>query len=84
MNFRTSVKVTEIGDNYVNYTTAEDNEQAVNDVDYVYYATGVKPNDSLFNQIKDLGINVKKVGDALNPQTVMEAVAKGYKLANNV
>ncbi|MHA1457504.1 MAG: oxidoreductase, partial [Promethearchaeota archaeon] len=72
----TSVNVTEIGDNYVNYVNAEGNEQAVNDVDYVYYATGVKPSDSLYDQIKELGISVKKVGDALNPQTVLEAVAK--------
>ena len=84
VKFMTSVDVTEIGENYVNYTNAEGNEQAVNNVDYIYYATGVKPNDSLFNQIKELGIDVSKVGDALNPQTVMEAVAKGYKLANNI
>jgi hypothetical protein len=25
---------------------------------------------------------VKKLGDALKPQTVLEAVAKGYKLGN--
>jgi len=44
---------------------------------------GVKKNDSLYNQIKELGIDISKVGDGLNPQTVMKAVAKGYKLANN-
>jgi hypothetical protein len=29
-----------------------------------------------------MGFEVMKVGDVLNPQTVMEAVAKGYKLGN--
>ena len=68
----------------MNYSDAQGSDQVINDVDYVYHATGVVPDDVLYDQIKELGFAVKKVGDVLNPQTVMEAVAKGYKLGNAV
>jgi 2,4-dienoyl-CoA reductase (NADPH2) len=85
VKFLTSVKVTEIGENYVNYSDASGNENAINDVDYVYYATGVESNDSLYKEIKDLGtIEVEKIGDARKPETVMEAVARGYKMGNRI
>jgi len=85
VKFLTSVKVTEIGENYVNYSDASGNENAINDVDYVYYATGVVPNDSLFKDIKALGnIQVEKIGDARKPQTVLDAVAIAYKLGNSI
>ena len=81
----TNVKVTEIGEDYVNYSDAEGNEHVIDDVDYVYYATGVVPNDSLFKDIKDLGnIQVEKIGDARKPQTVLDAVARAYKLGNSI
>ncbi|MHA1233575.1 MAG: oxidoreductase [Promethearchaeota archaeon] len=80
----TSVKVTEIGKDYVSYTDATDTEQQINNVDYVYYATGVKPNNSLFKEIKALKIPVEKLGDAKKPQTVMEAINRGYSLGNRI
>jgi hypothetical protein len=81
----TSVKVKEIGDNYVSYVDATDKEQVVNDVDAVYYATGVTSNDSLAKEIKRLGnLEVYKVGDASKPQTVLEATEKAYKTANRI
>ena len=80
----TGVNVNEIGDNFISYTDAEDKDQTINDVDAVYYATGVVPNDSLFKQIRALKIPVDKIGDARKPQTVLEAVERAYKLANNV
>ncbi|MBY9021258.1 MAG: FAD-dependent oxidoreductase [Candidatus Lokiarchaeota archaeon] len=80
----TSVKVTEIGENYVSYTDATDTEQQINDVDYVYHATGVKSNDSLFKELKSTKIPVEKLGDAKKPQTVMEAISRGYNLGNRI
>ena len=80
----TSVKVSEIGEDYVSYIDANDTEQQINDVDYVYYATGVKPNNSLFKEIKSLKIPVEKLGDAKKPQTVLEAISRGYTLANRI
>ncbi|MHA1762431.1 MAG: oxidoreductase [Promethearchaeota archaeon] len=81
----TNVKVTEIGNNFVNYIDAQGTEQQINDVDCVYYATGVKPKEELLKKIKSLGkYSIKKVGDARNPQTVMEAVDTGYKVGNSI
>jgi len=80
----TSVKVTEIGKDYVSYIDATDTEQQINNVDYVYYATGVRPNDSLFKEIKSLKIPVEKLGDAKKPQSVMEAISRGYNLGNRI
>jgi 2,4-dienoyl-CoA reductase (NADPH2) len=85
IRFLTSVKVTEIGENSVNYSDAEGKENAINDVDYIFYATGVEPNDKLYQEIKELGtIKVEKIGDARKPETVMEAVARGYKMGNSI
>jgi 2,4-dienoyl-CoA reductase (NADPH2) len=85
VKFLTSVKVTEIGENYVSYSDAEGKENAINDIDYIYYATGVEPNDKLYQEIKELGtIKVEKIGDARKPETVMEAVARGYKMGNSI
>ncbi len=85
VNFLTNVNVTEIGDNYVNYIDASGNENAVNDVDYVYYATGVRSNDTLFKELKELEkYELENVGDARKPETVLEAVAIAYKKANRI
>ncbi len=85
VEFLTSTTVTDIGENYVNYRNAEGNEDVISDVDYVYYATGVVPNDSLFNDIKALGnIPVERIGDARTPESVLEAVAQGFNVANSI
>ncbi|TFF85820.1 MAG: NADH:flavin oxidoreductase, partial [Promethearchaeota archaeon] len=81
----TSVDITEIGDDYINYIDAGERDQIINDIDYVYYATGVVPNDKLADQIKKLNtIDMQKIGDARKPETVMEAVSRGYKVGNKV
>ncbi len=81
----TNANITEIGENYISYKDAKDVDQMINNIDNVYYALGVVPNDSLFNAIKQLGtIDVKKIGDARKPATVMEAIHRAYKVANNI
>ncbi|MHA1149972.1 MAG: oxidoreductase [Promethearchaeota archaeon] len=84
VNMLTGVKVTEIGDDYVSFKDAKDNDQVLDDVDAVYYATGVRSNDSLFKEIKALKIPVQKIGDVRKPQTVMQATERAYKMANKI
>ena len=85
VNLIKNVEVTEIGDDFVNYLDANGRDQTINAVDYVYYATGVIPDDDLSNQIKEhMDCNIEKIGDARKPETVMEAVSRGYKIGNNV
>jgi 2,4-dienoyl-CoA reductase (NADPH2) len=85
VKFHTGVKVNEIGENFVRYLDAKDKDQVINDVDTIYYATGVEPNDQLFREIRNLeNIKVEKIGDARKPETVLEAIHRAYKLANNI
>jgi 2,4-dienoyl-CoA reductase (NADPH2) len=84
VKFITGVNITEIGKDSVSYTDASDNEQVLNDVNAVYYATGVKPNNELFKQIQALDIEVQKIGDAKKPATVLEAVGTAFKIANKI
>ncbi len=78
------VNVTEIGDDFVRYEDQDGSEKIIPDIDMVYYATGVKPNDTLYESIKELGIKVKKIGSARKPETALEAVHGGYKAGNRL
>ena len=81
----TGVNITEIGEDYVSFTDALGNDQMLNNVDAVYYATGIKPNIDLYNKIKQLNkFSVEKIGDARKPATIMEAIERGYKVANRI
>jgi 2,4-dienoyl-CoA reductase (NADPH2) len=84
VKFHTGVNITEIGKDFVSFTDASDKEQILNDVDAVYYATGVKSNDGLLKEIKNLGFEVQKIGDAKKPATVLEAVGTAFKIANKI
>ena len=79
-----NVNVTEIGDDFVRYEDDEGTEKVVENIDKVYYATGVKPNDELYEPVKGLGIEVEKIGSARKPETALEAVHRGYKMANRL
>jgi 2,4-dienoyl-CoA reductase (NADPH2) len=85
VKFHTGARVKEIGQNYVSYLDAKDNEQIINDVDIVYYATGVESNNDLFKKVKELGsVEVEKIGDARKPETVLEAIHRAYRIANKI
>ncbi|MGM0467918.1 MAG: FAD-dependent oxidoreductase, partial [Promethearchaeati archaeon] len=77
-----NVNVLEIGDEYVKYEDPEGVEKIIDNVDHVYYATGVKSNDALYKPIKKLGIEVEKIGSARKPETALEAIARGYRVGN--
>ena len=84
VKFLTGVNVTNIGKDSISYSDASDKEQVLNDVDAVYYATGVKPNNELYKNIQALGFDVERIGDAKKPATVLEAVGTAFKIANNI
>lgn len=79
-----NVSVTEIGNDFVAYKDSENNQHLINGVDAVYYATGIKPNDTLYKPIKELGISVEKIGSAYKPETALEAIKRGYKVGNRI
>ncbi len=86
VNIITNVSVTEIGKNFVCYTNAGNEDHVINDVDAIYYATGVIPNDEIYKILKESNLNIKiqKIGDARKPATVLEAVERGFKIGNAI
>jgi len=85
VNILTKVNVEEIGEDFVRYTDEEGEEHVIEQVDNVYYATGVNSDDSLYGALKNIeGVKVKKVGDARRPGTILDAVERAYKEANRI
>ncbi len=85
VNLITNADITEIGEKYVSYRDPKGVDQIINDVDAVYYATGVESNDELYREIKQLkNIIVEKIGDVKAPATVLEAIERAYKIANRI
>ncbi|MFO8020060.1 MAG: FAD-dependent oxidoreductase [Promethearchaeia archaeon] len=84
VDIKNNARVTEIGKDYVKYSTETEEEKVLKDIDRVYYATGVKSEDSLYDDVKDLGIKIKKIGDARKPETVLEATYRAYRIANRI
>ena len=69
----------------MNYSDAQENEHVIDDVDYVYYSTGVKSNNALFKAVKELGtIDVDVIGDAKKPLTILDGISRGYKVGNSI
>ncbi|MFX1257546.1 MAG: FAD-dependent oxidoreductase, partial [Promethearchaeota archaeon] len=85
VNLIIGVTITEIGKNYVNYTDSTKKDQVVDNIDTIYYATGVISNNALAKEIKKLGnVEVQSIGDARKPATVLEAIERAYKIANRI
>ena len=50
------------------------------EADTVLYAFGAKPEQDLYNALKEQGKEVYLVGDALHPDKIMDAIHTGYRL----
>ena len=84
VDIQTSVNVEEIGPDLVRFSDSEKEDHVLENVDAVYYATGVKSNDDLYKPIRKLKIPVKKIGDARKPATVLDATERAYRDANRI
>ncbi len=49
--------------------------------DTLVFATGAKPDDRLFNSLKDVFPDVHRIGDCLEPRGIREAIAEGMETA---
>jgi thioredoxin reductase len=60
-----------------------DESKTLENIDTFILATGVEPNDSLFNQVKESNPSFKlfKVGDCKKPRTMLEAIHEGFVAA---
>ncbi|MBW1778466.1 MAG: FAD-dependent oxidoreductase [Deltaproteobacteria bacterium] len=46
----------------------------------VVLATGIRPNTVLYDRIKDMGFEVYRIGDCLEPRTAKDAILEGARL----
>lgn len=57
------------------------NEKTLHGFTHIVYACGVKPENKLYDSIKDCGKEVYCIGDAKNARQALEAVAEGVQAA---
>jgi len=64
----------------------ENETKTLQNIDTFILATGVEPNDDLFNKVKETNPSYKifKVGDCKRPRTMMEAIHEGFITAYNL
>ncbi|MFW9950609.1 MAG: FAD-dependent oxidoreductase [Candidatus Thorarchaeota archaeon] len=64
----------------------ENNIKTLEKIDTFILATGVEPNDDLFNKVKETNPPYKifKVGDCKKPRTMLEATHEGFSTAYNL
>lgn len=68
-------------------TYEHNNERkTLENIDTFILATGVVPNDELFNKVKQTNPTYKlfKIGDCKKPRTMMEAIHEGFRTAYNL
>ena len=79
---KTSVKVTEIKENCVEYE--ENGVLKTVAADTVVIAVGSRSNNSLAKELEDAGFDVKVIGDAKAVRLVMHATSEGYDIAKEL
>ncbi|MBN2418900.1 MAG: FAD-dependent oxidoreductase [Deltaproteobacteria bacterium] len=75
----TGFKATRIEDNGV-FVTDKDSTETFLDAERVVVAAGFRPDNSLYEKIKDLGYEVHQIGDCLEPRSAKTAIYEGAVL----
>jgi NADPH-dependent 2,4-dienoyl-CoA reductase/sulfur reductase-like enzyme len=50
----------------------------------VVYAVGADPNQELYNELVSSGLRVIKIGDCVQPRTILEAVQEGFQAGRSI
>ncbi|WFD10571.1 FAD-dependent oxidoreductase [Tepidibacter hydrothermalis] len=80
INIMTNTQVQEIGNNKV-VVSSDEEEIVIENIDTVIMASGSRPNNKLFESIKEEYKNIRLIGDSLKVRTILDAVNEGYKAA---
>ena len=56
-----------------------DQESTLQDIDTIYVATSIKPENSLEKALKDAGFKVRVIGDAKKTEDLMNSIHDGFK-----
>ena len=76
----TGTKVLEITDEGITIAD-KDGKKSILEVDTVVLACGLKPNERLFDALKDTVPEVYAIGDCVEPRNVLHAIKEGFRLA---
>lgn len=77
----TKHKLVEIQDNKIVVENLSGNETSEIGVDRVVVSLGVKPNNSLYNEVKEKFANVHLLGDAVSARKISFAIMEGFQKA---
>ncbi len=83
VNILLGAEVNEILDDGVVYTK-DGKKEAIKGAEFVILAVGVKPNNMLSNEIKDIVSEVYVIGDANTPKKALQATAAGAEIARKI
>ncbi|MCK4237691.1 MAG: FAD-dependent oxidoreductase [Candidatus Lokiarchaeota archaeon] len=86
VNIITNANITKIEKNRIIYSLPDQENLEIEDVDTYIIATGVKPNNELYNQVKNTGKfkSLFLIGDCREPATILEAIHRAYRVANKI
>jgi 2,4-dienoyl-CoA reductase (NADPH2) len=62
------------------YVLDKDGKELLLEGDSIIIAVGNRPDNSLFNQIKDMGIEAYQIGDCLEVRSAKEAILEGASI----
>lgn len=83
VHFLTECRLSRIEDNGVFVTDKEGKESFV-EAEAVVIAVGNRPDSSLFDQIKTLGIPIYRIGDCLEPRSAKAAINDGATIGREI
>lgn len=82
--FLTSTKLADIKDNGIIVNDLKTGVTSEIECDKVVLSMGVRPDDALYNEIKDVFKNVYKIGDCVKTGRIFNATQDGYNIAKSI
>ena len=84
VQFKLSCKLNEINDDGIIVENLENNILENINCDFVILSMGVRPNNTLFDKVKEKRKNIYVIGDAKKPRRIAHATFEGFDLAYNL
>lgn len=82
--FLTSTKLADVKENRIIVNDLKTGVTSEIECDKVVLSMGVRPDDSLYNEIKDEFKNVYKIGDCVKTGRIFNATQDGYNIAKSI
>ena len=83
INVRTGVKLEEVNGRSVTVADKTGKREEI-EADSVVMAVGFKPQQELFDRLRDTGVEIYSIGDCVAPGKIYDAIHAAYKTARNI